>query len=127
MHHIVWHIRQYAKYLACGGTAAVVDFGIYFLLLRLDVWYPIANVIGGVLGFFTLFLLHKYVVFQKRDSFLRHLKRYFAVDMVNLFIITILLYFLVDMGGLDERLAKFVAFAPVVLWNFFVYKFLVYI
>lgn len=121
------HLTKFAVYLCSGCTAAVVDIGIYFLLLHVGVWYIVANVVGGVLGFFTAFLMHKFIVFQKKDDFLRHLGRYFIVDMVNTGIVTGLLYLLVDMADIDAAPAKFIAIAPMVLWNFFVYKFLVYI
>ncbi len=121
------HLRKFMLYVLSGGTAAVADIGSYFLLLQLGTWYITASVISGVIGFFTAFLLHKYVVFQKRKTFMSHLGRYFIVDMTNLAIITGFLYLLVDRGGMDPRPAKFVALAPVVLWNFFVYKFVVYV
>lgn len=127
MRHLFPHLTKFAMYIVSGCTAAFVDLGIYFLFLHVDVWYIVANISGGVMGFITAFLLHKYVVFKKRDSFVRHLKKYFVVDMVNLCIITALLYFLVDRVGIDEGLAKFVALAPIVLWNFFIYKFVVYV
>lgn len=49
------------------------------------------------------------------------------VDMVNLVIITVFLYALVDFWGIDPAIAKFVALTPVVLWNFFIYRFVVYV
>lgn len=127
MRAIFPHLTKFAVYIFSGCTAAAVDFGTYFLLLHFGVWYVLASVAGGVLGFFTAFLMHKFVVFQKRDDFLRHLGRYFAVDMVNTLVVTGLLYLLVDIGDIDAGPAKFIAIAPMVLWNFFVYKFVVYV
>ncbi|MDP6561565.1 MAG: GtrA family protein [Candidatus Peribacteraceae bacterium] len=121
------HLTKFAVYIVCGCTAAVVDIGSYFLLLHVGIWYIIANIIGGVLGFFAAFLMHKFVVFRKKDDFLKHLGRYFIVDMINLMIITGLLFLLVDIGDVDARPAKLIALAPMVLWNFFIYKFVVYV
>ena len=95
--------------------------------MHFGVWYVAANIVGGILGFFASFLLNKYVVFKKKDSFCKHLGRYFMVDMINLAVLTIILYLLVDYVGIDKGTAKFVAYAPVVLWNYFVYKFIVYV
>lgn len=121
------HARKFSLYFVSGCGAAVMDIGSYFVMLYFDVWYIFASIVSGVLGFFTAFLLHKYVVFQRGDMFLKHLLRYFIVDMINLGIITLLLYGLVDYIGIDPGIAKFIALAPVVLWNFFVYKFFVYV
>ena len=120
-------MRKFALYVFSGCSAAAADVGAYFLLLHLGAWYIAANIVGGVLGFFVAFLMNKFVVFQQKEHFMRHLKRYIAVDIVNLAIITGLLYLMVDMGGIDEGMAKFLALLPMVFWNFFVYKFVVYV
>ena len=124
---VMLHIRRFTMYVLSGFGAAIADLGSYFILLHFDVWYIAASVMSGILGFVTAFLLHKYIVFQKNSAFIKHLVRYFIVDMINLGIITLILYGLVEHIGIDAGIAKFVALAPVVLWNFFVYKFFVYV
>ena len=124
---VMLHIRRFTMYVLSGFGAAIADIGSYFVFLHFDVWYIAASVMSGSLGFITAFMLHKYIVFQKNNAFLKHLLRYFIVDMINLGIITLLLYGLVEHFGMDAGIAKFVALAPVVLWNFFVYKFFVYV
>ncbi len=121
------HLPKFLTYVACGVTAAAVDFGSYFLMFHFGVWYIAASVISGTLGFFVAFLLHKYVVFQKRDSFLAHLGKYFTVDMCNTALVTLLIFLLVEKAGFDPRPAKIITFVPMVFWNFFVYKFVVYV
>ncbi|PIR53866.1 hypothetical protein COU75_03800 [Candidatus Peregrinibacteria bacterium CG10_big_fil_rev_8_21_14_0_10_42_8] len=124
---VMLHIRRFTMYVLSGFGAAIADIGSYFVFLHFNVWYIAASVMSGILGFATAFLLHKYIVFQKNDAFFKHLVRYFIVDMINLGIITLLLYGLVEHFGMDAGIAKFIALAPVVLWNFFVYKFFVYV
>lgn len=121
------HLIKFTVYILSGCFAAVVDFGAYFALLYLEVWYVLASIVGGVLGFVTAFVMHKFIVFQKTDNFMKHLKRYFIVDMVNTVVVTGLLYLLVDIGSVEAGPAKFIAIAPMVLWNFFIYKFVVYV
>ena len=121
------HLGQFSLYVLSGGTAAVVDFGSYAIFIRLGVWYLAASVISSTLGFFTTFLLNKYAVFRRGNDFLRHLGRFFIVDMANTAASTGVLYLLVDSMGVEKQLAKLIAMGMVVLWNFFVYKFLVYV
>lgn len=121
------HFAKFTLYILSGGTAAIVDISIYSIMLYLGVWYIEASIISGVCAFFTAFLLHKYIVYKKRSTFMKHLLRYFVIDMCNLSIITFLLYLLVQFMHIDPFLAKFIALAPVLLWNFFIYKFVVYI
>ncbi|MDD5041366.1 MAG: GtrA family protein [Candidatus Peribacteraceae bacterium] len=117
---------QFALYVLSGGTAAVVDFGSYTIQLRLGVWYIAATVLSGVLGFFTTFLMNKYVAFRKKNDFMRHLLRFFIVDMMNILVGALALYALVEGCGMDKQIAKILTMGMVVLWNFFLYKFFVY-
>jgi len=118
---------QFAFYIASGATAAVVDYGSYMLLLTLDTWYIAASVAGSALGFLTAFLMHKYVVFKKRDRTARHLVGYLLADLLNIVLTTGILYALVEWVGIGEELAKILAMGSVVLWNFFICKFLVFV
>lgn len=124
---VLRHLPQFSLYVLSGGTAAVVDFGSYALLIRLDVWYVAASVASGVLGFLTTFLMNKYVAFRKKKDFLRHLVRFIIVDTANIIVGTVVLYGLVDGLGMEKRAAKLLTMGMVVFWNFFIYKFFVYV
>ncbi|MDO8648417.1 MAG: GtrA family protein [Candidatus Peregrinibacteria bacterium] len=121
------YLHQFLLYLMSGGIAVLLDFGSYFLLLSLDVWYVTANIVGNVLGFFGAFVLHKYLVFQKREAMINHFVRYCIINVFNILAQTAILYLLVERLHLDEGSAKFVSWAVTVLWNFFLYKFFVYV
>ena len=127
MKALLRHLPQFSLYIFSGGTAAVVDFGSYTILIRLGVWYIAATVVSGVLGFATTFLMNKYVAFKKKNDFLKHLLRFFIVDMMNILVGAIALYALVDGLGMDKQVAKLLTMGMVVLWNFFIYKFFVYV
>lgn len=121
------HLGQFSLYILSGCGALVIDLGSYLLMLEFGVWYAAASFISGTLGFCMAFALHKYVVFQKRDDFLQHVGRYFFVDIINNVITTGILYVLVSLLSVDPHIGKVIAMAPVILWNFFVYKFFVYV
>lgn len=126
MKRILRHLPQFSLYVLSGGTAAIVDFGSYAILLHFGVWYIIATVVSGILGFFTTFLMNKYVAFRKKSDFMRHLARFFIVDMANILVGVIVLYMLVDGLGIEKQVAKLLTMGMVVLWNFLLYKFYVY-
>ena len=121
------HIGQFSLYVLGGFGALAADLSTYYFLLYVGVWYIVASLISGLMGFFTAFLLHKYMVFRKRDDFLRHLGKYFAVDIMNNCITTGVLYVLVHQFSVDPHPAKIFAIMPMVLWNFLLYKFFVYV
>jgi len=127
MNNIRRHLGQFSLYVLSGGTAALVDFGSYDIMIRIGMWYVAASIISSTLGFFTTFLLNKYVVFMRNREFLKHLMRFFVVDVLNTAASTLVLYGLVDGLGMEKQIAKLIAMGMVVFWNFFIYKFFVYV
>ena len=121
------HLKKFSMYVLSGCTAVLVDIVSYFFLIHVGMWYIGASVLSDILALIMAFLLHKYVVFQKHETFMRHFCRYVVVDVINMVIITGILYGLVDIWGADPRSAKIVALVPAMLWNFFVYKLVVYV
>ena len=121
------HIGQFSLYVLGGFGALGADLSSYYCMLYFGVWYVAASLISGFVGFCTAFLLHKYVVFRKRDDFLRHLGKYFLVDVVNNVVTTGFLYTLVHYFSVDPHPAKIFAIAPMICWNFLLYKFFVYV
>jgi putative flippase GtrA len=119
--------RQFIKYLFTGGSAAAIDIGSYLIFVHLGIYYITASVMSGVLGFLSAFLLHKYIAFQKRENIGNHFVRYCLLGLWNLFATNAVLYIAVQYLHVPEDIAKVIANASVVLWNFFLYKFLVYV
>jgi putative flippase GtrA len=127
-HKIRPHIGQFALYIVSGLTAAAVDLGSFLLLFQIiGIWYVTASVVGSILGFCTAFLCHKYFVFKKKKEFMKHLGRYFVVDMVSTALATLILFGLVEHLYLPEESAKVLSMGSVILWNYFLYKFFVYV
>lgn len=121
------HLGQFALYFLSGGAAAAVDFGGYSLFIALGVWYLYASVLSTVAAFATTFLLNKYVVFRKKGMMIKHLIRFTIVDIANTILSNFVLYVLVSGIGIEEHFAKILAMGMVVLWNYFIYKFFVYV
>lgn len=124
---ILRHLPQFCLYVFSGGTAATVDFGTYAILIRLGVWYVAATFVSGTLGFFTTFLMNKFVAFRRNADFWKHLMRFTVVDLGNIAVGAIVLFGLVDGLGMEKQVAKLLTMGMVVLWNFLLYKFFVYV
>ncbi len=54
---------QLARFVAVGVLSALVDFGVYQLLLHLDVWVHAAKAVSFVLGTTTAYLLNRRFTF----------------------------------------------------------------
>jgi putative flippase GtrA len=127
LHLIHPHLTLFALYVVSGSTAAVMDFGSYFLLIHMGIWYIAASTIGSILGFWTAFLCHKYFVFKKRQAFFKHLGRYCMVEVLSTGLSLAILYGFVEYTSVGEEYGKIISMGSVVLWNFFLYKLFVYV
>lgn len=120
-------ITEFTLYVMSGVLSALIDFGIYFLLLQLHIWYVTASLTGNILGFIGAFLVQKYVVFNKKHSTIKHFFRYCVINLIDAGVTTALLILFVAEFHWDEGLSKILSAGTVVFWNFFLYKFLVYV
>lgn len=121
------HAHQLLLYGISGGTSAVVEIGVYLLLLHWGVWYITASVAAFVLSYITAFFLHKYIVFKKPENFWKHLKRHLGVELFNVLASNVLLFALVEYTPLGEEWSKIITMGLGVMWNFVLFKFLVFV
>ena len=147
-HRIKHHLPQFLTYLGSGFTAAGCELGSYKLLLMLlgREQYLAAAVLSSFIGLFMAFVLHKYVVFKKKERVINHAIRYVILQTWNIVAQAIIVYLIVDAAGALpavqaifasdalvghfmslEMFAKIAGIGTTVSWNFFLYKFLVYI
>ncbi|MFA6523270.1 MAG: bifunctional glycosyltransferase family 2/GtrA family protein [Candidatus Peribacteraceae bacterium] len=120
-------ITQFLRYLASGGTAAALELLSYKLLLILGVHYLVATPTSAIVGIVSAFLLHKYLVFRKKERFFHHAFRYGILTVWNILAQILIVYVLVDHLSIGPMWAKVIGIGVVVSWNFFFYKFLVYV
>ena len=121
------HLPQFLRYLGGGGSAAAIELTSYKLLLWAGMWYLAAAFTSGMLGLGSAFLFHKYFVFQKKDRTRRQVVRYALLQGWNALAQTGLVYVFVEFFSVEPFLAKILGIGCTVLWNFFLYKFFVYV
>lgn len=140
------HLPQFLTYLAAGFTAAGSELASYKILLLLQVYYVTAAVLSGFVGLLVAFLLHKYVVFKKKERMMNHAVRYILLQSWNLVAQAVIVYVIVDVGGTFPTVqaafdpvalvggimslkvfAKVMGIGATVTWNFFLYKYMVYV
>ena len=113
------------KYLIIGGSAFIVEYAL-FLLLRTFMHYIIANIIIYSIMFWSVFLANKYINFKSKGFFARQLSLYTALYFVNLTITSLMLYGLDEYFNIDPAIGKFFVSGIATLWNFVLYKFVIY-
>lgn len=91
------------------------------------VWYLAAGIVSSAIGLLSAFTFHKYFVFKKKDNTTSHVVRYLVLQGMNALAQVAFLYVFVEFGGIDPFFGKILAIGVVVSWNFFLYKFFVYV
>lgn len=113
-------------YVCAGAAATLLNVGAYVVLTAAGAWYMWAHVVSETLGFFSAFLLQKYVVFGKPDKPISHFSRYCLLAVFNFFLSSIILAVCIDAVGMQQDVAKILALGIVVSGNFLWYKHVVY-
>ena len=126
-HAVRPHVPQMFRYLMSGGSAAALELGSFQLMQWAGVWYLIAGIISSGIGLLSAFTFHKYFVFKKKENTTSHVVRYLILQGMNALAQVGLLFVFVEYFGVAPFLGKILAIGVVVSWNFFLYKFFVYV
>lgn len=61
-------VNQIGRFVLIGGFCALVDFGVYQLLLHLDLWIHLAKALSFIAGTTTAYLLNRRFTFAARGG-----------------------------------------------------------
>lgn len=127
-----------ARYLIAGASAALVDFGVFSLCLKLLPTLPIvggqgnlsvttlANAAGILTGFLWAFCLQKFWAFRSRGSALPQMLATAILLGLNIFVTSLAIPWLSSTFGIGLSLAKIVMQGIVVTWNYLILHKLVF-
>ena len=121
---------QLVRFVLIGGLAALVDLGVYQLLLLLDAWAPLAKGISFILGTTTAYLLNRRFTFASSSGgsgrFVGFLVLYGSTFVVNVGVASLVLHLLgaptVGTPAVPALIAWFVAQACATTINFIVMR-----
>ena len=121
---------QLVRFVLIGGLAALVDLGVFQLLLLPGLWAPLAKGVSFVLGTTTAYLLNVRFTFASstggRGRFLGFVVLYGSTFAVNVAVATLVLHLLgaptVDTPPLPALVSWFVAQACATTINFIVMR-----
>lgn len=120
-------LAQFGKYLVTGGISAGTEFSLLILLTEyFKLWYITSNSIAYSSGFVISFLMNKYWSFNSRENFGRQLAMYGVLFFINLGLSTALMYLLTSVLGILYIISKIFVMGLIVLWNFLLYKKVIY-
>lgn len=114
--------KQFAYYLFAAGFGYIVDFGtLYVLHDFFGIHYLVAAASGFILGLIVVYILSNLFVFgdSKIKSKSLEIGLFAFVGIVGLGILSLLMYLLTDIAGINYLIAKILATVVVYMWNFF--------
>lgn len=124
------------RFAAVGVINTVVDFGILMaLVLMLQAPHTISNIISTGVAFMLSFVLNKNYTFKSKNANTKHQFILFAVvTLFGLWVIqSIIIALLVPLmlgfnlsNGLSTLIAKIIASVVTLIWNFVLYKKIVF-
>ncbi|MDP4179601.1 MAG: GtrA family protein [Bacillota bacterium] len=121
------NILQLGKTFIIGVAAAGCDFSIYhFLYKYMNLSAILSSGASQIVGFWVSFLLNKFWTFKIKEDFLKQLSSYTILFIFNLLFSTLALYLFVDIMHKDKDLTKIFTMGIIFIWNFVVYKKLIY-
>ena len=128
-------MKQFLSYFSVGGVSALVEWTLFALLLYLlDMSYPVATTLAFIVSTTTNWYLGRSFTFKDSEAYKgKSVKEYllvFLVSAIGLGFNVLLMYFFVDVLGMNTKImqtsAKVIATGIVFMWNFLSRKFLIY-
>jgi putative flippase GtrA len=123
-------LRQATSYLAVGGTAAVMEWGAYYLFNHvLGVHYLLSTALSFVLSTYVNYIMGKTLTFRHNGAGLTKGKEISAIYLVSaagLLMNLAFMYVFVALFGFPGIVSKIAATGIVFVWNFLLRKFVIY-
>ena len=119
-------LKNLILYGLIGGTAAVLDYGIFALVNHLSgsTIPEISSICGQTVGFIFSFTLNTFINFKKTDKLLKRFLSYLVIVLIGMAITTVAIYLLKNI--IDIYLLKFLCLVVVSLIQFILNKTITY-
>ena len=119
--------KQFLKYLIVGFVSFLSEYGLFsslFLFLKLH--ELIANTIALGIVFWLNFLLNKFWSFESKGDIGRQVILYFLLFVFNMSFSNVFIYLSSEVFDIYPLVSKIIAMALIVIWNFLLYKYIIY-
>ncbi len=118
--------KQFVRYLITGISAALLEYLIFNILFFLTKALYVSNTAGMTAGLVLSFALNRVWSFESRGRIDRQLVMYIALFIVNLLISNYAIHILADVIGILPALSKAMVMGMIVIWNFVIYRKVIY-
>ena len=114
--------KQFVKFCLVGGTAALINFSVYYSFTTwLDTWYVYSAIWAFLISAVFNFTSNKLWTFRNNEvgmQVIKQLGKFAVVMILGLAINTSIIYGLTDLVGIHWLLSWVIATGVVTFWNF---------
>mgnify|MGYP000045619560 CR=1 FL=1 len=114
---------QFIKFSVVGVSNTIIAFGVYYLLLWLDINYLLANTLSWIISVFNAFFWNNRYVFKTEVHWFKSLVKTYIAYFVSLILGLIVLYVLVDILLISKLIAPIYTLFFTIPINFLLNKF----
>jgi putative flippase GtrA len=113
---------KFFLYCLCGGAGVIADLIVYFISLRLGIFYMYANALGYLSGTIISFILNRKITFGVSNKVLLRLAIFLCVALFGFSMSAVMLWFLINFFLVSEQIAKLFTLPVVMALQFFLNK-----
>ena len=132
-HEIKEKYKEIIRYLIVGVLTTVVSLGVYymcvstFLTPKSAVQLQLANIFSWVAAVTFAYIMSRFFVFQsKRKNWIREVLSFYSSRVLTLFMDMSIMFVMVTLCGLNDKLAKLVVQVVVTVVNYIFSKLFVF-
>ncbi len=119
--------KQFFRYLVTGGLAAAAEYSLFYVLnILVGLSLILSNSAAYTSGFVISFILNRVWSFESKGHLGRQLLLYTILFGINLALSNILVTLFTNQLGIATMISKAIAMGIIVLWNFVIYKKIIY-
>lgn len=120
--------KQFFRYLITGGLAAVTEYSLFYILtMLLKISLFVSNSAAYTSGFIISFILNRLWSFESKGHLGRQFLLYSILFGINLILSYLVISLFTYQLGIAAMISKALAMGIIVLWNFIIYKKIIYI
>lgn len=123
----VENMGQFCRYIVVGLISFSLEYSLFYISFQyFKWWYVLAHMMSLIPVFWLNFILNRLWSFRSREKLGRQLSVYGILFVFNIFISDLLIFWLAGKLLIDPRWAKLMVMAVIILWNFILYKRVIY-
>lgn len=119
-------IKQFIMYVIVGGFTTLVNYIIYFILIKVNQGWLIANTIAWAAAVLFAFYSNRKVVFQSKRNAKQEASQFFMMRLATLVVENLLLFLLIQLLGLHVYISKIAVSFFTVIANYGLCKFKIF-